>query len=119
MLKGILTICEDHGVALRHCIGLEETSVEDFEIQRIEPGIRRQRLRAFLEGFFGDADGCFVCRRLPAVFWSHCSCGCDYHRRLCRHHKIFPVACPESGPPPPVGTGTVPRQQYGRSHTAG
>lgn len=114
MLKGILSVCEEHKVPLRHC----------YEVWRKRKFSRSTKaaFQNFLATWvFGDTRGCGFpgCGRLPAVFWLKCSCGCGATDRVCRRHKEMIFWCQDLNSPPPTGTGTVYRQQIGRAKTGG
>lgn len=119
MLKGLLTRCEDHNRPLRECLSTIDGGPypKHLHATDVQPKLRR---------ILGDNDGCTgrrpdnnICHRVPAPYWRHCPCGCGLSKRACGKHRNDRVYCPNTNPPPPPGTGTVPWQQVGRSKTSG
>lgn len=115
MMKGILSICEDHERPLRACLAMALKGREKLSAKNVQKLLKR---------ILGD-DGCsmrhpdFVrCGLVPAVFWVYCACGCGFGQRVCRKHRDYRPTCRPHAPPPP-GTGTVYQQQIGRGKTSG
>jgi len=104
--KGLLGMCEDHRRPLRTCFGL-------FAAGRNPTASRKVLWKQFLYDLFGETKGCCVsdCRKLPAIFWVKCRCGCGASARVCRRHRSKQAWLCTDANVPPNGTGTVYRQQ--------
>lgn len=113
MLKGLLATCEEHKRPFKVCfMGYMERHQAKLKVRRA----RKMHWKFFQWEIFQDTKGCRDqnCGKFPAIFWAVCPCGCGARERVCRRHQSYRAWCPDLPVPPPVGTGTVYRQQVKR-----